>query len=153
MNLSDSTKVRIQGYTFSKQGAAARIAFSTEMSKVRVDWENTSRLTPGSLIALSPKKDRFHTQCLVATVAARPILGGLIPDPAYGEAEDTPPRIDIFWANPQDAVIDPLEEMIMIEPKCGYFEPVRHAMVGLQHAAVTEWASSEHHFIIGINIT
>ncbi|KAG9254099.1 P-loop containing nucleoside triphosphate hydrolase protein [Emericellopsis atlantica] len=132
------TQARVQGYTFSKQGAAARVAFSTDMSKVRVDWENTSRLTPGTLIALSPKKDGFRTKCLVATVAARPILSGLIPDPEFGEAEDTPPRIDIFWSNPEDAVIDPLEEMFIIEPKSGYFEPVRHAMIGLQHAAVSE---------------
>ncbi|KAI6780563.1 uncharacterized protein J7T54_000203 [Emericellopsis cladophorae] len=132
------TQARIQGYTFSRQGAAARVAFSTDISKVRVDWENTSRLTPGSLIALSPKKDGFQTKCLVATVAARPILGGLIPNPEFGETEDTPPRIDIFWSNPEDAVIDPLEEMFMIEPKSGYFETVRHAMIGLQHAAVSE---------------
>lgn len=46
--------------------------------------------------------------------------------------------IDIFWADDQHATIDPSEEIVMIEVRGGYFETVRHAMVGLQHSALHE---------------
>lgn len=123
---------------FTKLGAAFRISFSTEMSETKVVWEGSDRLTPGTLVALSTPEDKFQTICHVAVVAARPLLGGLIPDKTKGEGENTPPRVDVFWANPDTAVIDPSEEMVMIEAQGGYFETVRHAMVGLQHAALHE---------------
>ena len=52
--------------------------------------------------------------------------------PGEDEHEHTPPRIDIFWANTQDAIINPLMHMVMIESKSGYFEGVRHTLRGLQ---------------------
>jgi helicase required for RNAi-mediated heterochromatin assembly 1 len=87
---------------------------------------------------LSPSSDNFKTQCFVAIVADRSIFGGLEPDFEAGESENTPPRIQIFWASPDTAVIDPSVEMVMLETKSGFFESVRHALVGLQHAAEFE---------------
>nr|RBQ91040.1 hypothetical protein FVER53263_13112 [Fusarium verticillioides] len=132
------TQVHVQGYLFARSGAACRIAFSTERSPTKVEWKQTNRLTAGTLIALSPKDDNFNTECYVAVVAARYIVGGLEPDLANGEGKDTPPRIEIFWSDCNNAVFDPSVEMVMLEAKGGYFETVRHAMVGLQHAAKFE---------------
>ncbi|VUC34121.1 unnamed protein product [Clonostachys rosea] len=130
------TQVHVQGYTLSKLGLACRIAFSTEQSQTTIDWPNSPRLKPGTVVVLSPKKYGFSRKFFVATVIARPVLGGLIPD--VGEAEDTPPRVDIMWSNPKDAILDPSVEMVMLESNGGYFESVRHCMIGLQHAALEE---------------
>ncbi|KAF4999787.1 hypothetical protein FDECE_11397 [Fusarium decemcellulare] len=129
-------KVHVQGYMFSAAGPACRISFSTERSHTKVVWSKSARLTAGTLVALSPTTDNFRQQCFVAVVAARYLLGGLEPNRDAGEDENTPPRIEIFWSNCQDAILDPSAELVMIEAKGGYFETVRHSMVGLQHAAL-----------------
>lgn len=120
---------------FAKKGAACRISFSTERSPEKVQWAQSSRLTAGTLVALSPCSDNFKKECYVAVVAARYLIGGLQPDVREGEDENTPPRIEIFWADAKDARINPSTEFVMLEAKGGYFETVRHAMVGLQHAS------------------
>lgn len=132
------SNARVCGYTFARQGAACRVAFSTNMSQTRVDWfdPDEGRLKVGGLVALS--NDHFKSQCLVGVVAARPLYGGLVPDRTKGEDDWTPPRIDIFWSRTEDSVWDPAEEMIMIEARSAYYEPVRYAMLGLQHAAQAE---------------
>lgn len=132
------SKVRVRGYTFSRHGAACRLAFSTEKSKTRVDWydQDENRLKVGSVVALS--NDNFKSQCLVGVVAARPLEGGLFPDSLKGEHAWTAPRIDIFWSRVEDSVWDPAEEMVMVEARSSYYEPVRYAMLGLQHAAEKE---------------
>ncbi|CAM1501532.1 Fc.00g035160.m01.CDS01 [Cosmosporella sp. VM-42] len=132
------TQVHVKGYVFARSGAACRISFSTERSSTKVTWAPGGRLTAGTLVALSPRSDNFKKQCYVAVVAARYVLGGLEPDPRAGEDENTPPRIEIFWADAENAKIDPTVELVMLEAKGGYFETVRHAMVGLQHAAFIE---------------
>ncbi|KAF4338027.1 NAM7-nonsense-mediated mRNA decay [Fusarium beomiforme] len=132
------TQVHVQGYLFAKSGPPCRISFSTERSSTKVDWRQSSRLTAGTLVVLSPRDDNFNTTCYVAVVAARYLLGGLEPNPEDNEDENTPPRIEIFWADPGTAIFDPSIEMVMLEPKGGYFETVRHAMVGLQHAAKSD---------------
>ncbi|KAJ4253286.1 hypothetical protein NW762_010441 [Fusarium torreyae] len=129
------SQVHVQGYLFAKSGPACRISFSTERSPTRVAWHQSTRLTAGTLVALSPRSDGFTNQCFVAVVAARYLLGGLEPNPEDGEDENTPPRIEIFWSNCDTAIFDPSIEMVMLEAKGGYYETVRHAMVGLQHAA------------------
>jgi helicase required for RNAi-mediated heterochromatin assembly 1 len=132
-------KVHIQGVLFSLSGLASRVSFSTERSPLCVNWEQSERLTPGSIIALSPSIDNFRSQCLVAVVAARPLYGGVLPDRKKDEDENTPPRIDIFWARPiEEAVFDPNCEMVMIQAKSGYYETVRYAMLGFQHEAIFE---------------
>jgi helicase required for RNAi-mediated heterochromatin assembly 1 len=103
-----------------------------------VVWRQSPRLTAGTLVVLSPRSDNFNEQCFVAVVAARYRLGGLEPNFEDGEDTNTPPRIEIFWSNVETAVFDPSVELVMLEAKGGYFETVRHAMVGLQHAAKFE---------------
>jgi helicase required for RNAi-mediated heterochromatin assembly 1 len=46
------------------------------------------------------------------------------------------PRVELFFANTSEILIDPVEEFVMLEAKVGYFENVRHTMLGLQHAAM-----------------
>lgn len=120
-------------------GAASRLSFSTTRTQEdEVDWRRTDRLTPGKLLVLSPRDDAFRSRCIVATVAGRQVIGGLEPDLAAGESPDTLPRIDVFWSNYDDVILDPDAEMIMIETKGGYFESLRHTMVGLQQAMYHE---------------
>ncbi|KAH7009999.1 P-loop containing nucleoside triphosphate hydrolase protein [Ilyonectria destructans] len=132
------TQVHVQGYLFARSGAACRISFSTERSPSKVLWRHSKRLTPQTLVALSPRSDNFKSQCFVAVVAERCLNGGVEPNFQAGEDENTPPRIEIFWANHEDAILDPSVDLIMVEAKGGYFEPIRHALVGLQHAALYE---------------
>jgi helicase required for RNAi-mediated heterochromatin assembly 1 len=119
-------------------GAACRVSFSTERSEDEIDWRRTNRLTPGQLVVLSPRDDAFRKRCIVATVAGRQLIGGLEPDLVSGESQSTPPRIDIFWSASDDALLDPETELVMIETKGGYFESLRHTMVGLQQASFHE---------------
>ncbi|GKU02820.1 helicase [Fusarium langsethiae] len=141
------TQVRVQGYLLAKTGPACRISFSTECSTTKVVWHQSTRLTSGTLVVLSPRSDNFSKQCFVAVVAARYLLGGLEPNLDDGEDNNTPPRIEIFWSNVETAVFDPSVELVMLEAKGGYFETVRYAMVGLQHAAKFE--SKFDKYIIG----
>lgn len=121
-------QVRVKEYVLTNIGPVARVTFSLR-SKFRILWQQSKRLQPGSIVALSPKSDGFKKICKVATIAQRPYEGGLDQDP---------PVIDILWANPDDAVMDPNMEFVMLESLYGYFESARHSLVGLQHVAKTE---------------
>ncbi|SPQ19196.1 4a3a579f-3665-4edf-b868-af0d4b39d251 [Thermothielavioides terrestris] len=123
------TKVRVTQYVMSSIGPLARVSFSTERSLYKIQWQQSKRLQPGKIVALSPKDDNFKTVCKIATVAQRPYRDGLDQDP---------PVVDLLWARPEDAVFDPSLEMVMIESLHGYFESARHALVGLQLAAQTD---------------
>lgn len=120
------TKVFVQGYLMTRIGPMCRVSFSTERARKRIRWTQTRRLTTGTLVALSTAKDKFRTICIPAVIADFVIRGGL---------DQSPPTIQIFWANPDHAVIDPSLELVMIESRVGYFESTRHTMVGLQLAA------------------
>ena len=110
-------------------GAVCRVSFSTEKSHYQIPWLQSKRLLPGTVVALSPSTDNFQTICKIATVAQR----------RYKDALDQdPPLVDLLWVNPQDAVLDPDLEMVMIESRNGYYEAARHSLVGLQHAARCE---------------
>ena len=93
-------------------------------------------MTPGTIVALSTQEDQFRSICMVASVAQKDWKGGLEPDLDAGEHKDTPPRIDIAWAESEDAILDPSVDLIMIEARNGYYESVRHTMQGLQ-----EWST------------
>lgn len=58
----------------------------------------------------------------MAVVAARSLV----------EVTQNPPEIDLFWASPDDAEIDPNEEFVMLEAKSGYIEASRHMLVAMQ---------------------
>lgn len=88
-------------------------------------WEQSKRLLPGSIVALTPAKDMFKSVCRIATVAARPLTS----------VQFNPPEIDLFWARPEDIEMDPLEEWVMVESRIGYFEAYRHTLRSLQKMA------------------
>lgn len=82
---------------------------------------------PGKIVALST--DNFRTDCRVAVISQRPFEGGL---------DQSPPLVDIIWADPDEAIIDPDQDLVMIESRSGYYEAVRHTLRGLQRA-MQEW--------------
>ncbi|KAH8896803.1 hypothetical protein GQ53DRAFT_890188 [Thozetella sp. PMI_491] len=123
------TDVYVKSYLFASLIPIVRLSFSTKKATCRVQWQQSTRLTPGMVLAISTAEDRFETICKIATVAQRPFKDGL---------DQNPPVVDLVWGNPEDAVFDPNLELIMIEARTGFFEGVRHALVGLQHAAETE---------------
>lgn len=81
----------------------------------------------GKIVAFST--DYFQKDCRIATIAQRPFEGGL---------DQNPPLVDIIWADPDHAIINPDQELVMIESRNGYYESVRHALRGLQQA-MYEW--------------
>ncbi|KAI0487711.1 P-loop containing nucleoside triphosphate hydrolase protein [Xylaria cf. heliscus] len=123
------TKVFVQGYLMTRLGPMCRIQFSTQRAGKKIRWTQTRRLTTGSLVAISTAADGFRTLCIPAVIADHPIRDGL---------DRNPPTIQIFWGSTDDAVLDPTVELVMLESRSGYFEAVRHCMVGLQHVASTE---------------
>lgn len=113
----------------TRLGPLCRTCFSTEHAQKKIMWQQSRRLRPGSIVAISTKSDNFSTICMTATVAQRPYRGGL---------DQNPPQIDIVWGNVDDYVIDPDVELVMVEARSGYFEAVRHTLVGLQMASHSE---------------
>jgi helicase required for RNAi-mediated heterochromatin assembly 1 len=93
------TSVHIKGLNMSALGVAFRVTFSTDRGGKRIRWDNSKRLTPGTIVALSPERDMFGSICKVAIVAGRPMSG----------LEVDPPEAEIFWGDIADAVIDPSE--------------------------------------------
>ncbi|ORY67508.1 P-loop containing nucleoside triphosphate hydrolase protein, partial [Pseudomassariella vexata] len=123
------TKVFVQGYSMTRLGPLCRIEFSTERAGKKIRWTHTRRLTPGTLVVISTAKDSFKKICKPAIIADRMIKGGLDRNPSV---------IQIQWARCEDAVMDPTEELIMLEARLGFYEAVRHCMVGLQHVAESD---------------
>jgi helicase required for RNAi-mediated heterochromatin assembly 1 len=125
----------VQGYTLGRQGAACRLSFSTELFDIPIDWQDTRRLTTGTVVALSTAKDKFKSICRVAVVAGRARRDTSQPSQYIRLDANNTPDLDVIWADAKDASIDPLEELVMIEATAGYYEAVRFAMLGLQRAA------------------
>ncbi|KAI1453240.1 P-loop containing nucleoside triphosphate hydrolase protein [Annulohypoxylon moriforme] len=123
------TKVFVKGYLMTRLGPMCQVQFSTERSGKKIRWTQTRRLTVGTLVAVSTASDRFKTICMPAVISDHRIRDGL---------DQNPPTIHFQWTNFDDALMDPNEELVMIETRFGYFEAVRHSMVGLQHVANTE---------------
>ncbi|TGO36001.1 hypothetical protein BHYA_0138g00140 [Botrytis hyacinthi] len=123
------TDVHLVGLQLSHLGPAFRIEFSSDKAGKRIRWEQSSRLTQGSLVCLSPTSDKFRSICKVGTVAARPIEGGLDCDP---------PRVDIFFGDDKDIILNPTESYIMIQSRVGFFEAYRHVLVALQKLATED---------------
>ncbi|KAF1849149.1 uncharacterized protein K460DRAFT_277751 [Cucurbitaria berberidis CBS 394.84] len=115
--------VYITSLVFSPRGLATRVAFSLSRVQKQIRWEQSKRLITGTLVALSPVDDAFQTQCVLATIAARPLS-------ALGQ---NPPEIDLFFARPEDQEIDPMRKWIMVECRASFFEASRHTLLALQH--------------------
>ncbi|KAI1343297.1 P-loop containing nucleoside triphosphate hydrolase protein [Xylariaceae sp. FL0016] len=128
-NICVYTKVFVRGYLMTRMGPLCRIQFSTERSAKKIRWTQSRRLTTGTLVILSTAQDNFRSVCIPAIIADHPIRDGL---------DQNPPMIEIQWGNINDAVLDPSLELVMLEARAGYFEAVRHSMVGLQHVAKTD---------------
>jgi helicase required for RNAi-mediated heterochromatin assembly 1 len=111
-------------------GPLVRIRFSTERAGKKIRWTHSSRLKSGTIVALTPARDRFRTTCMPAIVLERAVNGGL---------DRNPPEIQLQWTQLNKALFDPNEELLMVEARSSLYESVRHCLVGLQHAATTEW--------------
>ncbi|KAK4460069.1 hypothetical protein QBC42DRAFT_333539 [Cladorrhinum samala] len=134
------TRVRVRAVCLARMGPIFTIEFSVERSPYRILWQQSRRLIPGAIVALTPRQDNFRTVCKIATIVQRPFRDGL---------DQNPPRVDIMFAEAQDAIIDPDLEMIMIESREGYFESARHSLMGLQEAAVTD--SPLDKYLLGVH--
>ncbi|KAI1258925.1 P-loop containing nucleoside triphosphate hydrolase protein [Xylariaceae sp. FL1019] len=128
------TKVFVQGYLMTRLGPMCRVQFSLERAEKRVRWTQTKRLQGGKLVLLSTAQDGFKTICIPAVVADRSIEG----------LDHNPPTIQLHWADVNDAILDPTLELVMLESRNGYFEGIRHSMLGLQHVARSETALDKY---------
>ncbi|KAF3216751.1 hypothetical protein TWF106_008152 [Orbilia oligospora] len=114
---------RIVGVTFANSfGICIKMGFSTNRARKRICWENSKRLCPGTLVALTT--DNFEKVARVATVAARPMSGleGALP---YGTVVD-------LLLHPDELELDPTKTWIMVESRSGYFEAFKHTLRALQ---------------------
>lgn len=126
--------VYVTSVIFSPRGLAMRVAFSLRRVKKHVRWDQSKRLITGSLVALSPADDAFHSNCILAVVAARPLSA----------LEQNPPEIDLFFARAEDMEIDPMKKYIMVESRSSFFEASRHTLLALQHMMREPFPLSEH---------
>ncbi|KAK6504315.1 hypothetical protein TWF506_002518 [Arthrobotrys conoides] len=117
---------RIIGVTFAAPGICIKMSFSTNRARKRICWENSKRLCPGTLVALTT--DDFNTVARVATVAARP-MSGLEGDLPYGTVVD-------LLLHPDELELDPTKNWIMVESRSGYFEAFKHTLRALQRMDV-----------------
>ncbi|KAK4170547.1 P-loop containing nucleoside triphosphate hydrolase protein [Cladorrhinum sp. PSN259] len=134
------TRVRVKGVCLARMGPVFTVEFSVERSPYRILWQQSRRLIPGSIVAITTKQDNFKSICKIATIVQRPFKDGL---------DQNPPRVDLMFAKPEGAIIDPDLEMIMIESREGYFESARHALMGLQQAAETD--SPLDKYLLGVH--
>ncbi|KAJ6155542.1 hypothetical protein N7470_006108 [Penicillium chermesinum] len=115
-------KVHVVRVTMAQKGLAFRIRFSTKRSGKKIVWKYSSRLTTGSVVALSPVNDRFSSICSLAVVASRSI----------DNVQKSPPEVDICFADQGDLDFDPQQEWVMVEARTGYYEAHRHVLMALQ---------------------
>ena len=123
-----SSQVYITGLTFTNQGIAAHIEFSTHRAEKMIRWEQSKRLATGGMVALTTTKDMFRTICTIAIVAGRPL----------GNLNQDKPAIDIFFQDAASIEIDPAQQWFMAEARSAYFEAYRHTLYGLQKMAGEE---------------
>ncbi|KKY15252.1 putative atp binding [Phaeomoniella chlamydospora] len=133
-NVAIYEKVHVIGFTFTQQGLAARLRFSTARSPKKIFWEHSKRLISGTMVALSPAKDNFKTKCIIAIIAARPIDGITL----------IPPELDIYFARPEQIELDPQIEFVMVEARSGYYEATRHVMKAIKKLHLEKFPLSSH---------
>ena len=111
--------------TFATQGIAVRVEFSLRRAGKKVRWEQSKRLTSGSIVALTPVDDMFQRICKIAVIAARPLEG----------LRCNPPMIDLYFGTVEEIEIDPQQEWLMVEARSAYYEAYRHTLCALQKIA------------------
>ncbi|TQS35353.1 hypothetical protein Golomagni_04228 [Golovinomyces magnicellulatus] len=122
------TEVTLTGWMFTKKGPVSRVEFCVDRSETRVRWDQSKRLSQGTIVALSSSQKLFNNDCRVAVVAGRPLEGGL---------DQNPPTIDLFLGDGDQVWLDPHEthfckEYVMIEAREGYFEASRYMLIAMQ---------------------
>ncbi|KAF2858937.1 P-loop containing nucleoside triphosphate hydrolase protein [Piedraia hortae CBS 480.64] len=127
-------KVHVRAVVCSTRGIALRVTFSIRRVGKQILWEQSKRLTTGSLVVLTPANDMFKTTAIVATVAARPLTG----------VQSNPPEVDLFIANDDELEIDPAKEFVMVEERSSFFEADRHTLLALQSMMREPFPLSEH---------
>lgn len=127
-------QVRVVALTLTYRGIAARVRFSTRRALRRILWSSNKRLTSGTLVGLTPEGDNFRTTCILATVAARPLVN----------LEVNPPEVDIFFTSTEDIEIDFQRAFTMVEATQGYYEAYRHTLKALQKQSNEKFPLSEH---------
>ncbi|MCJ1290377.1 hypothetical protein MMC34_001913 [Xylographa carneopallida] len=130
--------VHISGVTFAQRGIAVRVEFSLRRAGKMIRWEQSKRLTSGTLVALTPATDKFATVCKVAVIAARPLVG----------LQQVPPSIDIYFNSSDELEIDPQKKWLMVEARSGFFEAQRHTLRALQKMSGERFPLVEH--IVGL---
>ena len=118
------SQVYLRGMTFARRGVGFRISFSLSRVGKKIHWSQSKRLISGSLIALIPYDGETPnvSELKVAVIAARPMA----------ELERNPPRIDIFFARPEEVGVDNQRRWIMLEERGGFFEAERYTLLALQ---------------------
>jgi len=126
--------VYIKGLTLAQQGVAVRVGFSLRRAEKRIRWEQSKRLTSGTIVALTHAKDKFDTICKIAVVAARPL----------SFLYTNPPTVELYFNSVDELELDPQQEWIMIEARSGYYEANRHTLRALQKMATEKFPLAEH---------
>ena len=124
----------IKGLTFAQQGIAVRVGFSLRRAEKLIRWEQSKRLTSGTIVALTHAHDKFDKVCKIAVVAARPLI------PLYQD----PPTVELFFNSTDELELDPLQEWIMVEARSGYYEANRHTLLALQKMSIEKFPLAEH---------
>ena len=125
----------ITGLTAAREGLAIKVEFSTRRSEKKIGWAQSKRLKTGTIVALTPVRNKFSSICIVAVVASRPM--GTV-DVEYPEK----PRIQLYVGNPDELEIDPQQEFLMVEASSGYWEAYRHILKTLQKMSDERYAES-----------
>lgn len=110
------------------------MAFSLRRAEKLIRWEQSKRLTSGSIVALTHANDKFDTICKIAVVAARPLVF-LYTDP---------PTVELYFNSVDELELDPQQEWIMIEARSGYYEANRHTLRALQKMSSEKFPLAEH---------
>ncbi|EFY85723.1 hypothetical protein MAC_08262 [Metarhizium acridum CQMa 102] len=131
------TEVRVVGFALGPSTAGQRLIVPNAPVQDEDDDDDVSPdemelFCPGTLLVLS--SDCFETTCYVATVLENEGL------------RDVPPSIDICWGKQDYVVLDPMLNLVMLESTSGYFESLRHTMVGLQHMSETSCLLDQYIF-------
>ena len=135
-------KVLVKGFTFSTNGIAVRVSFSTNRAEKSIRWEMSKRLITGTIVALTPAQDMFQKQCIVAVVAARPLTN----------LELNPPELDLYFADCSDLTVQPHDAFVMVEGRTGFYEAHRHTMKALQHMSKESFPLSKHLVLVKPNV-
>lgn len=88
-----------------------KCSFSLNRARKRIQWANSKRLIPGTLVCLSCDNFKEEKNMRLATVLARPVTALNL----------SPPEVDLLFADDQ-IEIDAHTSWLMIESRGSYFE-------------------------------